>query len=91
MAQQTANHEFARTTGLYDRRNGGGSLDEVEPILISSIDVIFDCAYQQEIVYSPPSFRGAMVRCRLAILVNSARAGEFLEHIPPTQTTRGPE
>jgi site-specific recombinase XerD len=34
MAQQMANHESARTTGLYDRRNDQVSLDEVERILI---------------------------------------------------------
>ena len=32
--QQMANHESARTTGLYDRRNDQVSLDEVERILI---------------------------------------------------------
>ena len=34
VAQQIANHESARTTGLYDRRNDQVSLDEVERILI---------------------------------------------------------
>lgn len=34
VAQQMANHESARTTGLYDRRNDQVSLDEVELILI---------------------------------------------------------
>ena len=34
IAQQMANHENARTTGLYDRRNDQVSLDEVEPIVI---------------------------------------------------------
>ena len=34
IAQQMANHESARTTGLYDRRNDKVSLDEVERILI---------------------------------------------------------
>jgi integrase len=34
IAQQMANHESARTTGLYDRRNDDVSLDEVEKILI---------------------------------------------------------
>jgi site-specific recombinase XerD len=34
VAQQMANHESARTTGLYDRRNDRVSLDEVERILI---------------------------------------------------------
>lgn len=34
VAQQMANHELARTTGLYDRRNDQVSLDEVERILI---------------------------------------------------------
>ncbi|MDA8305758.1 MAG: tyrosine-type recombinase/integrase [Deltaproteobacteria bacterium] len=34
VAQQMANHESARTTGLYDRRNDPISLDEVERILI---------------------------------------------------------
>ena len=34
VAQQMANHESARTTGLYDRRNDQVSLDEVERILI---------------------------------------------------------
>lgn len=34
VAQQMANHESARTTGLYDRRNDEISLDEVERILI---------------------------------------------------------
>jgi len=33
-AQQMANHESARTTGLYDRRNDQVSLDEVERIVI---------------------------------------------------------
>lgn len=34
IAQQMANHESARTTSLYDRRNDQVSLDEVERILI---------------------------------------------------------
>jgi site-specific recombinase XerD len=34
VAQQMANHESARTTGLYDRRNDRVSLDEVERISI---------------------------------------------------------
>jgi hypothetical protein len=34
MAQQMANHESARTVGLYDRRNDQVSLDEVQRILI---------------------------------------------------------
>lgn len=34
VAQQMANHESARTTGLYDRRNEQVSLDEVERIVI---------------------------------------------------------
>ena len=34
VAQQMANHESARTTGLYDRRNDQVSLDEVERIAI---------------------------------------------------------
>ena len=34
IAQQMANHESARTTRLYDRRNDQVSLDEVEQILI---------------------------------------------------------
>lgn len=34
IAQQMANHESARTTGLYDRRNDQVSLDEVERIII---------------------------------------------------------
>jgi integrase/recombinase XerD len=34
IAQQMANHESARTTGLYDRRNDNVSLDEVERIVI---------------------------------------------------------
>ena len=34
IAQAMANHESARTTGLYDRRNDQVSLDEVERILI---------------------------------------------------------
>lgn len=34
VAQQMADHESARTTGLYDRRNDQVSLDEVERILI---------------------------------------------------------
>jgi integrase len=34
IAQQMANHESARTTGLYDRRNDQISLDEVERIII---------------------------------------------------------
>jgi hypothetical protein len=32
IAQQMANHESARTTGLYDRRSDEISLDEVEKI-----------------------------------------------------------
>lgn len=34
IAQQMANHESARTTGLYDRRGDSVSLDEVERIVI---------------------------------------------------------
>jgi site-specific recombinase XerD len=34
VAQQMANHESARTTGLYDRRNDQVNLDEVERIVI---------------------------------------------------------
>ena len=34
VAQQMANHESARTTGLYDRRNDQINLDEVERIII---------------------------------------------------------
>lgn len=34
VAQQMANHESSRTTGLYDRRNDQVSLDEFERILI---------------------------------------------------------
>lgn len=34
VAQQMANHESARTTGLYDRRNDQVSLDEIERIRI---------------------------------------------------------
>jgi len=34
VAQQMANHESARTTGLYDRRNDQVSLDQVERIVI---------------------------------------------------------
>ena len=34
IAQQMANHESARTTGLYDRRHDQVSLDEVERIII---------------------------------------------------------
>jgi len=34
IAQRLANHESARTTGLYDRRDDQVSLDEVERILI---------------------------------------------------------
>jgi integrase len=34
IAQQMANHESARTTGFYDRRQNQVSLDEVERILI---------------------------------------------------------
>ncbi len=34
VAQQMANHESARTTGLYDRRNDQVSPDEVEWIVI---------------------------------------------------------
>jgi len=34
VAQQMANHESARTAGLYDRRNDQVSLDEVERIMI---------------------------------------------------------
>ena len=34
LAQRMANHESARATGLYDRRNDEVSLDEIERILI---------------------------------------------------------
>ena len=34
LAQRMANHESARTTGLYDRRNDEVSLDEIERIVI---------------------------------------------------------
>jgi len=34
IAQQMANHESARTTGLYDRRDDQLKLDEAERILI---------------------------------------------------------
>ncbi len=34
VAQQMANHESARTTGLYDRRDDQINLDEVERIVI---------------------------------------------------------
>lgn len=34
IAQRMANHESARTTGLYDRRDDQLTLDEVERILI---------------------------------------------------------
>ncbi len=34
VAQQMANHESARTTGLYDRRNDQVNLDEIERIVI---------------------------------------------------------
>jgi len=34
IAQQMANHESARTTGLYDRRDDQLTLNEVERILI---------------------------------------------------------
>jgi integrase len=34
IAQQMANHQSPRTTGLYDRRSGLVSLDEVERIMI---------------------------------------------------------
>jgi site-specific recombinase XerD len=34
VAQQMANHESARTTGLYDRRNDDVSIDEIERIII---------------------------------------------------------
>jgi integrase len=34
IVQQMANHESARTTGLYDRRDDEVSLDEIEPITI---------------------------------------------------------
>ena len=34
VAQQMANHESARTTGLYDRRGDGVSLNEIERIVI---------------------------------------------------------
>ena len=34
IAQQMANHESARTTGLYDRRTDQVSLDEVERIVL---------------------------------------------------------
>jgi integrase len=34
IAQQMANHESSRTTGLYDRRSGRVSLEEIERIVI---------------------------------------------------------
>jgi integrase len=34
IAQQMANHESSRTTGLYDRRDDNVSLDEIERIVI---------------------------------------------------------
>jgi hypothetical protein len=34
IAQQIANHESARTNGLYERREDNVSLDEVERIVI---------------------------------------------------------
>ena len=34
IAQQMANHESARTTGLYDRRSDQVNLDEIERIII---------------------------------------------------------
>ena len=34
VAQQMANHESARTTGLYDRRQGQVTLDEIERVAI---------------------------------------------------------
>jgi integrase len=34
IAEQIANHESRRTTGLYDRRDDDVSLDEVESIVI---------------------------------------------------------
>ena len=34
LAQQMANHESARTTGLHDRRDDEVSLDEVERTII---------------------------------------------------------
>jgi site-specific recombinase XerD len=34
IAQQMANHESSRTTGLYDRRDDQVSLDEIERIVI---------------------------------------------------------
>ena len=34
IAQQMANHESARTTGLYDRRRDQINLDEVERIIL---------------------------------------------------------
>ena len=34
VAQQMANYGSARTTGLYDRRQDGVTLDEVERIII---------------------------------------------------------
>lgn len=34
VAQQMANHESARTTGLYDRRQGQVTLDEIERVSI---------------------------------------------------------
>lgn len=33
-AQRIANHESARTTGLYDRRSDEVSLDEIERIIL---------------------------------------------------------
>ena len=33
VAQQTAGHESARTTGLYDRRNDAVALDEIERVV----------------------------------------------------------
>ena len=43
-----ANHENARTTGLYDRRNDQVRLDDVERILIRSLVMpIGPCQAQQ--------------------------------------------
>jgi len=43
IAQQMANHESARTTGLYDRRQDQVSLDEVERIVILTSLVCCAC------------------------------------------------
>ena len=58
VAQQMANHESARTTGLYDRRNDQVSLDEVERItfevLLSFTERLLPMSFKQCVLCDRP-------------------------------------